>query len=398
MSWKIVNNTDNVDVDAKCIGLSPRRDTIPQDVWDHIATNRGLHIQIKHNKDPQAFAQANELARLIAAAPELLESIKQFVGRRRRNLEDYCYVSEDIEALILGCDPEFGLVIPASGRLQYAQYTNVLSKTAQLGHDGPLAEVRPPPANCVAKLLENIGNILKTKSEKIASYNWIGGATYTGPSKEDNRTYHIGGHIHIGNPALLDQKLRVAAHQRLTQLLDETIALPLVRIDTPNPYLRRNTAWHGYGRYGRYGDSKGKPGRMEWRVPSGLWLVHPELARAVLGTTKAVSESFYQMLADKKFDQSWLSAYPDKDGLLKAWGALPKETVEKIINKAEACDVTGTLLNRTKSKLRDLPNYEQYKDEIESFISFISLSKKDRNNLNLDLKSGWLNKGSLIKG
>ena len=76
MSWKIVNNTDNVDIDAKCIGLSPRRDTIPQDVWDHIATNRGLHVQIRHNKDPQAFGQANELARLIATAPDLLQGLK----------------------------------------------------------------------------------------------------------------------------------------------------------------------------------------------------------------------------------------------------------------------------------------------------------------------------------
>lgn len=75
-SWKILKNTDSVDVDSKCLGLSPRRESIPQDVWGHIASNRGLHIQVRHNKDPQAFAQAEELSSLIAAAPELLEALR----------------------------------------------------------------------------------------------------------------------------------------------------------------------------------------------------------------------------------------------------------------------------------------------------------------------------------
>lgn len=79
--WTISNNTDTVDIDDKCIGLSPRRSTIPRDVAEHIHANRGLHIQIRHNGDAQAFAQANELARLIAAAPDLLEAIVTVVNK-----------------------------------------------------------------------------------------------------------------------------------------------------------------------------------------------------------------------------------------------------------------------------------------------------------------------------
>lgn len=71
-NWKIMKNTDSVDIDQKCLGLSPRRDSIPQDVADYIHKNRGLHIQIRHNGDPQTFAQANDLLNLISAAPELL--------------------------------------------------------------------------------------------------------------------------------------------------------------------------------------------------------------------------------------------------------------------------------------------------------------------------------------
>ncbi len=83
-AWKIANNTDTVDIAQGCIGLDPFRGSIPRDVWDHIRTNRGLHIQIRHNKDAQTFSQANDLARLIAAAPEMFA----FLERMERFFQD----------------------------------------------------------------------------------------------------------------------------------------------------------------------------------------------------------------------------------------------------------------------------------------------------------------------
>lgn len=74
--WKINHNTDSIDIDQKCIGLSPRRESIPSDVAEHIHSNRGLHIQIRHNEDAQTFAQANDLAKLIHAAPYMLEALE----------------------------------------------------------------------------------------------------------------------------------------------------------------------------------------------------------------------------------------------------------------------------------------------------------------------------------
>lgn len=81
--WKITPNTDSVDIDQKCIGLSPRRSSIPSDVAEHIHRDRGLHIQIRHNGDRQAFTQANDLSRLIAAAPEMLAALKEALANLR---------------------------------------------------------------------------------------------------------------------------------------------------------------------------------------------------------------------------------------------------------------------------------------------------------------------------
>lgn len=79
-TWNISNNTDSTDIDQQCIGLDATRTTFPKDVAEHIHQNRGLHVQIRHNRDRQTFSQANELARLIAAAPEMLQILNNIVS------------------------------------------------------------------------------------------------------------------------------------------------------------------------------------------------------------------------------------------------------------------------------------------------------------------------------
>lgn len=87
MSIRITANTDSVDISHKSLGLDATRDTFPADIRDHIQRDRGLHIQIRHNQDPQTFAQARHLADLIAAAPDLLEALKLCLHDDAGNLE-----------------------------------------------------------------------------------------------------------------------------------------------------------------------------------------------------------------------------------------------------------------------------------------------------------------------
>ena len=77
MSLLIRNNTDGVDIREKCLGMDVFRTTIPKDVQDHIRIDRGLHIQIRHNSDPQAFAQAVSVTKLICAAPKMLTFLEK---------------------------------------------------------------------------------------------------------------------------------------------------------------------------------------------------------------------------------------------------------------------------------------------------------------------------------
>ena len=76
---RITNNTGTVDIDQHSIGL----DVSYEELTD-LKNKRGLHIQIRHNRDKATFNEANNIARLIAAAPEMLaylENLLTFEGK-----------------------------------------------------------------------------------------------------------------------------------------------------------------------------------------------------------------------------------------------------------------------------------------------------------------------------
>jgi hypothetical protein len=67
---RIQANTDNRDIEAQSLGLDC---WIVGDSVNTLNANRGLHIQIRHNGNPEVFEVANRVSRLIARAPEMLE-------------------------------------------------------------------------------------------------------------------------------------------------------------------------------------------------------------------------------------------------------------------------------------------------------------------------------------
>lgn len=64
---KLTQNTDTVDIDQKCLGISPIHSG-PETV------NRGLHIQIRHNANRKTYEKAIEIQRQIVASSELYEA------------------------------------------------------------------------------------------------------------------------------------------------------------------------------------------------------------------------------------------------------------------------------------------------------------------------------------
>ena len=101
----IQNNTDAVDIDQKCIGLDC---WIEGDSVNLLNSNRGLHVQIRHNSNKEVFEHSNKIARLFAAAPELLRTLETLFG-----VLDEC--PNDETSMILACEGATRAIARAKG-------------------------------------------------------------------------------------------------------------------------------------------------------------------------------------------------------------------------------------------------------------------------------------------
>lgn len=319
------------------------------------------------------------------------KTVQQRVSRHRDG--DELWLSAAGEHITIGADPEFGLV-DSHGIL--IRGDDVLpGEDSPFGSDGPGAEVRPYATDDHCKLVNNIQAILETPPPLAEAYNWVGGATYT----DRHRKYWFGGHIHLGRPKDLKEELAPACYAGIARALDHLVALPLVRLDTPNPTYRRNGCKYGYGKAGTL-DSGGSEAsirthadRFEYRVLSGLWLTHPDLAKITLGVTKCVAEDAYARAAAMDYDPSWAMAPPSRKGLAKALKLVGTREVLALINNADPASVTADHLKVWEKQLRELDSYDDYKSEIEALIALV---KHVPESFNLDLKKTWLGRTPLL--
>lgn len=82
---KIYSNTDNIDINEKCIGLDVS-------ITDDRTKNRGLHIQIRHSGDKNTYDFANELqthiVKCVNMHDELVEALEQLLYGQSYEVRD----------------------------------------------------------------------------------------------------------------------------------------------------------------------------------------------------------------------------------------------------------------------------------------------------------------------
>ncbi len=351
-----------------------------------------LELRVK-----QAYkTDVRRLARMISQG-KIAEDKAGGVGFVTRTVQDRVrkkegsspWISIGFDEITVGADPEFGL-IGDGGTL--VRGCDVLPHAGPFGSDGPGAEVRPEPSRSHIAVVKNIASILGNPPAGALPYKWIGGATF----EDAERQYWFGGHIHMGRPATIPSGMAVDVYRKIAKVLDHLVALPLVKLDTPQPHLRRNGCKYGYGKAGKFEtyDASasirvgGDGDRFEYRVLSGLWLTHPALARIVIGTTKAIAETVYSRVGANGLDEDWVGAPANRKGLLKTFGLKNNKEVESIINVAKASALTPELLGIWEKQLKDLDCYTDYAPEINAFISLIQ--NADSEDFTLDLKENWL--------
>jgi len=358
-------------------------------------------------------------------------------GQRKTNAN--IWISDSIEDCVIGSDPEF-VLLTRPGEFKYAAEVESLSHEDQLGSDGPLAELRPDPDVNVDKFVGNIRKLLRhhPNRELIEPYDWMTGCLLP-DIKQANiddrvRILTIGGHIHFGFPLLLTNQFpnqselgyddriskkymaRSMMIANIIKILDEYIAIPLMRVEG----IDKSTARREH--YGRYAEIRQNEVKVEYRTLSGVWMAHPKLSKAVLGTSKALVQSVFKIIENENYEIDFL--YDTSISNI-----LPRTTLDRSIfnimmfnsdydwkrtplaKKFKACrnnsDMENILHNgnikfnkvfydKLGNVLTDIPFYEDYKIYIEDFLKIVSSSQNTLKKIDYNLKHTWVGNKQFI--
>lgn len=399
---------------------------------DEDRINRSRELEIFH-------AYSDELKDLKSGMPQeefcrvgfVTSKTFNYICRDSRKEKQDIWIADTVEDTVIGGDPEF-LLVRDDGIIKYAGSISGFSDY-ELGSDGPWAEVRPKPTVKVDDFIKNIRTILRTHPNKglIEDYQWLSGCYMEGDMEGDpsygRRELGIGGHIHIGTPVKLAKEIqnnsdsredgygyrnlyKDAAYSCLKKILDEYIAIPMIKLDgLKNTVLRRKS-------YGGFHDIRTDHGRLEYRTLSGEWFTHPELARAVIGSVKAVSHAFFKILDagnhNKKIimtsTQQKSNSYEDFyffDGSFSHWKNIEimkdmgttknSNWMMKALNKGEIA-LNNTYFRDLEKMIRKLPTYREYSEYLDYFLKVVSLPNNKLKGRDKELKNTWVGKAKFI--
>jgi len=366
--------------------------------------NRGLVLNIYHaySADLKEIKKTMSEEDYLRVGFVTSETFNYLCGDIADNKVDNIWIADSIDDIIIGADPEF--VLLNSKQFIYASHVQGLGHMGKLAHDGPLAELRPEPEISVDKFIENIKTILTNdeKVELIDKYTWYADPFFE-PDTIEPCVYGIGGHIHIGTPRLIleginDPDTKYSMFTVLHYILNYLLAIPFMIIEgaEKSVYRRRKS------NYGRVSDFRTDRDRLEYRVVSGAWLKHPTIAKAVLGTAKAIAEAYYKYLERKGIAKAFTPIYTDTHTFLgDDMNLLPELAVSKEFGVDLGRDglkpilevhgeLDDSLVKNILQKLKELPTYNKYNKYIDTFIELVNRGLKEKElRVTPYFKSAW---------
>lgn len=330
------------------------------------------------------------------------------------------WVSDDTDNVVFGVDPEFLIKSKESGNIIPA--INLLHHVGELGADGAMGEVRPAPSSNPDTLVNNIKNIFQDKKYKslITDYT-LHCACY---EKTGERDYPVGGHIHVGNPVdVLSVGFpdREFIYKTFNKILDELIAVPLSKLDfgDPGKNRRTNCAMSPGGGYGYFGEYRlaFNPGedmsnsRLEHRTLSGMWLIHPTVAKATLGAAKAVIDEVWKCLKNNEFKTEY--AFPEKYRQEKVWKPefdrwnefqlckdlrceMSSMEVMDLLYSSQRNTISKKFMATWLSKMKKLTTYKKYEEYINLLYEILCVSSSELQKNSRVIQENWLGNKKFI--
>jgi len=384
-------------------------------VWKH-DDKKPLHLRTFHafSEDIKAVKKSKNYSDgdLGKIAFVTTETFNRIIGNSVNGI-DNTWISNDIESTVLGADPEF-LLFDSDGNVVRANVEGTLSYYGAMGYDGAMAEIRPSPSDDPETLVKNMRRIFSdAKYRKVLDSYLCRCACY---HKDNTRDYPVGGHIHVGNPRqILDINLatRIFLFRTLNKIMDELLAIPLIKLDGEEGSIRRTKCKmaprNGYGYFGEYrcDSGQGNNKRLENRTLSGMWLLHPSVAKAVFGCAKIIVDEVYNRVYDKKLDKDYFSSADLRAAGEAVWGSnfngwkdIPlcndmgcvrsSAQMIKMLSESKPNTVTRSMMAKWRATMKKFSGYEKYRDHVEALRDIVLLPRKTIAKWSRNIKTNWV--------
>lgn len=327
--------------------------------------------------------------------------------------EKNVWISRGIHDTVMGADPEF-LLFDSEGRVINA--ASRLQKSGLIGSDGAMAEVRPGPSTDPDGLVRNIQNAFSDVelTRRIEDLDWMAACYHD----DGNRDYPVGGHIHVGNPARIARmpmSRREVFFRVLNKIMDEKLSVPCIRLDGDLGHKRRANCKMGLGKpgWGYFGEWRTCNGRLEHRTLSGMWMVHPTLAKCVVGTAKAITDEVFARWASNGYDISYVmdeddaslgnrvfkndfSGWEDSELCRDLDACRSSSEMRSILDDSKAGEISKAFLSKWHTEMRRLSTYDRYGDHIDGLREILSQPVNEINKWDRRIKQNWLENKKFI--
>jgi len=291
---------------------------------------------------------------------------------------------ELVEDITLGCDPEFFL-IDDLGRLVGASV--FFRRWGDVGHDGPMAEIRPLPStkeeivtDNIYSLIDKARYIINARPPLISFGRYISGPMVRMVAASAYNSEAAGFHLHFGLPKPLlgpHKYNRNLLAGQVVKALDFYVGIPSIILEGEMDSFRRSFVPCRYGKPGAFIlDNK----TLEYRVPGGYLLRHPVLTKGLLGLgavvvedvisrIKAITNNF-ENLDEMIADEDIRTVYPNIPPAAEIYRSIvtrSTELAEKHI---------GIIVN----DIREMMGYDKRTKSVEEFLDCV-LVKREYSNL-----------------
>ena len=343
---------------------------VPRDLRAELGINVGEHI----NMDTKDGTKIKLLAEQALVADVEQDPMAAYVSQSvfevlaLKDIIDSKYVVNIKDNITLGTDPEYFIV--NFKRNEVIHPARFFNKYGDVGHDGMLAEIRPTPDVSAAKLVSNIAFCL-TKARDLMRAHPLGQDPNLKMAAASHfRGYTAGFHLHYGLPKeilnLYNTKRMIL--KQLVRTLDYYVGVPSIIPEGIADSSRRSTPFCGYG---KVGDFRADYRTLEYRVPGGSLLRHPDLAEGLIGLGALVVEDVISRLRIATNDFKELGSIQTPEDLNEIYPNVPSmETLFQTVCVPHV-DTARDQLERIHNDIQNMVSYNRRKASADKFFDNI---------------------------